>query len=568
VPSLRAHRSAITLAAAGFAVALAGCAAVPTSGSVHVGRALPAGGGLEPNDIAHVVASAPVSGMSPKRIVTGFLNSLVDSDGNYAIARLYLAPGAVWHTASGTTLYESTTTVRVGPRTVDVAVARVGTVDARGNYRVAPGTLHARFTVARSDGQWRISHLPPGILLSTSDADRTLQPAVIYFFNRAETRLVPDPVLVPPDEPGLATTLVHELVDDGPSRELAPAVYTAVPHGTGLVGTVPIDGNGVADVDLAGSVQQVTTGQLQRLSAQIVWTLRQLPSVTAVRLLVNGGPLSVSGAALVQPIGSWPEFDPEAPPTSHGALLSDQGLVAGLSTAVPAALISRGLEAPAVSADGVTVAALRTTGKRATLLVGPSSGPLRPRLRAAAISGPVFDPDGDVLVVKGVGTAARIVEVTATGQVRRVLTPRSVRTAGISEVSVSRDGSRIAMDVGAPGRQALLVGALTLAHGVLAIRAPNVVIPSSARVSGVAWAGASEVVTTVQESADRRAVLETDVDGYEPHTVSTAGLPKDPTQVAAAPGQPVLAGAAGAVWMLSGARWQRVSPGGDPSYAG
>lgn len=564
---LRARQAPRWIAIAGVAAALGGCAGVPESGSVHVGRALPAGSGVEANEI-RVIASAPIPGMSPGRLVSGFLNALVDSDGNYAVARLYLAPGAVWHPVTGTTVYDGGPTVRVrGVHSVDVAVPRVGTIDPRGNFRVAPGTLHTRFTVVRSDGQWRISHLTAEILLSASDADRTFQTAMIYFFNRAQTRLVPEPVLVPPDAPGLATTLIRELVD-GPNRSLAPAVANAVPPGTVLVGNVPIGSDGVAEVDLAGSVQQVSAAELERLSAQIVWTLRQVTSVTAVRLLINGAPLSVAGVATVQPIGSWPQFDPESPPTSHGALLSDGGRIVGLGTSVPTALAGKDLVAPVISADGTVVAALHRKRHRTTLVEGAAAGGLRARLSGASLTSPAFDPQGDVIVVSGVGARSRLVEVPPVGAARPVTVSASIRHEGISQVAISRDGSRIAMVVGPPGHQALAVGAVAVTHGAIAIDSIYLVIPGAADVSGVAWSGANAIATTVRESRNHRVVELTGADGYEPHAVGGASLPRDPTQVAASPGQRMLAVVGGAVWMLSEARWQQVSLGQDPSYAG
>jgi hypothetical protein len=566
VPSFRSPL--LAAAAAGLVAVLAGCAGVPDSGSVHLGRTLPGDTGSETTDIAHVVASGPVAGMSPTSLVTGFLGALVDSDDNYEVARLFLVPGTNWQTTTGTTLYDRRSAVqKTGPKSLSVTLRRVGTVDPRGSYQVAPGTVHARFTVTRLDGQWRISHLPDGLLLSISDVQRTLQPASIFFFNRNQTRLVPVPILVPPDEPGLATTLIHELVS-GPSRRLAPAVSTAIPSGTDLVGNVPIDTAGVASVDLAGGVQQESANALEHLSAQVVWTLRQLPTVTAVRLLVNGAPLSITGVAKVQPIGSWPQFDPETPPTTTGALLSDEGRVVDVGGRVPTAFTHRSLASPAISADGATVAALRRHGGRTTLLVGPAEGPLRGRWSAANISGPSFGPQGQVLVVVGTGARARILEVPKVGRVRRVAVPRTVRGQGISQLAVSRDGSRVALVVGPPGDQELLVGGLARTHGTTSVVGSALVIAGTQDVQGIAWAGANELVTTVRESARRRVVVETPVDGYQPETLPHTGLPSEPTQVAAAPGQPVLAGADGAVWMSSGSRWDRVRSGSDPSYAG
>jgi Lipoprotein LpqB beta-propeller domain/Sporulation and spore germination len=561
--------SSVRLLATAVVVAgLAACAGVPTSGSVHVGRPLPAAGGFDQPDLDHIIPSAPIAGQKPTSIVTGFLNALVDSAGNYGVARLYLAPGTPWRTATGTTLYDERSVVRrLDGRTVGVSLRRVGTIDLRGDFSVAPAVLHTHFTVVRSDGQWRISHLPTGILLSTSDAARTLQPATLYFLNHAQTRLVAEPVLVPPDEPGLATTLIHELID-GPSRTLAPAVTTAVPTGGELLGNVPIDSNGVAAVDLAISLQQVSASQLEQLSAQIVWTLRQLPGVTGVRLLVNGAPLTVTGVARVQSTGSWPQFDPAAPPTSRGALFTQDGRIAGVGATVPTSLTGRGLFAPSVSPDGATAAALSRVGGRTTLLVGPAAGTLQPRWTAASISAPSFDPQGDVVADVGIGVRSKLLEVPVEGPVHRVLVPSSLRRVAISAVAISRDGSRIAMVTGPPANQALAVGDLTTVHGVLSISSSTLVIPGRQDVEGVAWAGANEIVTTVRQSAHRREVVEAGVDGYQIHQLLQAGLPNDASEVAAAPDEPILAFAGGAVWSLSSSRWVSVRSGRDPSYAG
>jgi hypothetical protein len=548
------------------AVALAGCAGVPESGSVHVGRAFQPGSAVEPNDI-RIIAGVPVRGMSPTRLVKGFVGALADSDGNYAVAKLYLAPGVTWHPSAGTILYDAPPRVQAGPHGVEVTVRRVGTVDSRGTFRAEPGTVHAGFTLVRSSGQWRISHLPAGILLSTSDAERTLQPATIYYFNHTQTRLVPEPVLVQPNAPGLATTLVRELVD-GPDRDLAPGVINAFPHGTDLIGTVPIDASGVAEVDLSGSVQQVSSAQLQRLSAQIVWTLRQVTSVTHVRLLANGAPLTVAGVGQVQSIGAWPQFDPQAPPTSHGALFTRQGRIVGVQVKVPRALRGRHLRAPAISADGSTVAALRTNGHRITLLTGPADGRLRPRLSGLSLSAPAFDPQGDVFVSRLTGSSSRLVEVPTGAGPRSVRVPAAIAAAGISELAISRDGSRIAMIVGPAGRTELMVAVLGSVRGTTAVMNPRLVVSSAADVSGLAWAGGNQIVTTVAESGNRRAVIETDVDGYQHSSAGGVGLPDNPTQVAAAPGQQMLVTARGGIWALSGTRWRPVSRGDDPSYAG
>jgi hypothetical protein len=535
---------------------------------VQVGRAVPAVAG-QGNDNIRAFPAGPLPGETPTGIVTQFLDALIDSDSNYGVARSFLLPGTTWNASAATTLYDENSEVvtRVSPHVVNVDMTRVGTIDAHHTYHPSPGPTVVPFRVVRRLGQWRIAHLSPGVFLSTSDALRSLQPAELFYFNLAQTRLVPVPIVVPIDQPGLATTLLRALLVK-PTGGIAGSIVTAAPSGLAMLGNVPIDADGVAEVNLSGELQQAAPAALQRLSAQIVSTLRQVPGVQAVRLLDNGTPVTDVGVPRVQPVDSWRRFDPDAPPTSNGALVSTHGVVKGIGRAAPDALRGGGLSAPIVSADGATAAALRRHAGRISLLVGSTIGVAHPRLTARQLSAPAFTPSGAVFVVRGSGAQTRLVDVRATGRLRRVSLPSELRGIDISAVAVSRDGSRIAMVVGSPGLQFLVDGALTFSHGAPAVTGVSMLVPAERDVSGVAWAAANEIVTTGRRSGRERGVIVTTVDGYHTHFISDVGLPGDVVQVAAAPGQPILASEHRGVWSRVGDRWHRVSTGADPSYAG
>jgi hypothetical protein len=558
-------RSRVAVAIAVLAVS--GCASVPTSGSVRVGRSLPGVSGADNPDIKTFPAG-PFAGQTPTGVVTQYLDALIDSDGNYSIARSFLAPGTSWSAAAGITLYDpnSESVTATGKNTVVAAMRRVGIVNERGTFRAVPGEVDVPFRLVRRLGQWRIERLPAGVFLSTSDAQRSLQPAELFYLNRTQSRLTPAPILVQPDQPGMATTLIRSLVS-GPSRHDSPAMSTAIPHDVALVGNVPVDPDGVAEVNLSGAVQEISATQLQRLSAQIVWTLRQVPRLRAVRLLANGTTLSGPGVPLEQLITAWPQYDPDAAPVSRGALTADRGVVIGVGRGTPTALGQHRLSAPTLSADGATVAALRTTPRGTALVVGPTIGRARVRYSSRSLSAPAFDPAGNVVVVDRSAAVPQIIEVPTHGAVRHVGLPASFRPHDITNLAISRDGSRIALVAGGTGRRSLVVGLLAARAGGLSVRSPDVVVPAARRVSGVAWAGANRIVATVRRGG-RRVVAVTAVDGYRPHDLPTAGLPRSVEQVAASPGQPILAAAAGGIWSLTGHRWQRVSTGRDPAYAG
>jgi Lipoprotein LpqB beta-propeller domain/Sporulation and spore germination len=560
-------RPRLWLGAAAMMLVLAACGGVPTSGAVHIAKALP-GVGDQDDSTVRQLPPGPSTGVGPTGLVSGFLNALVDSDSNFGIARSFLAPDTTWST-SGSMVYDGNPVfTRVGSTRVDVRLDRLGTIDARGDYAAAPATVHVRFRLVRVDGQWRISRPPAGVLLSITDAQRLLQPVDIFYFNRDETQLVPDPVLVPPDQSGLATILMTDLLGP-PRRSLNPAVTTAAPLGTTLIDNVPIDGNGVAEVDLSSAVQQAPADQLRRLLAQIVWTLHQVPSVTSVRVLANGSPLAAPGLSSLAQVSAFDQYQPDLVSTINGAIATAHGQVVGLSGAsVPQALKQPALRAPVMSADGSTVAALRGGGLATTVLVGPSLGTLHVSLPPNVYSTPAFDPQGNVFVAAGVGATTTVIEVTRAGRVRPVEVPSEVLRQGIDAIAISRDGARVAMTVGPANDAAVMVGVITQVQGRPAIENVTLVIPASQRASGLVWEGANEIVTTIRTATHHRAVLESGVDGYQPSQVTSVGLPADPTGVAAAPGRPLLAVVGGEIWSFTSDRWQQLTVGADPAYPG
>ncbi|HEX3706199.1 MAG TPA: LpqB family beta-propeller domain-containing protein [Mycobacteriales bacterium] len=540
-----------------------GCAGVPDSGSLHLGRPVPAAGGGLADATVREVPAGPLADASRVDLVRGFLRAMVDSDDGYGVARSYLAPGTSWNANAAITVYADPARVTVsGSNSVLIRATRVGRIVPRGTYVVDGGSVSRRMRLTRDAGEWRISRISAGVLLSSDDAQRLLQPASVFFLTPDGTRVVPEPVLEPPQGPGLATTLMRALVS-GPGPVIASGVRTAIPHGTSLLGNVPISADGVAEVDLSASARQVTPAQITRLSAQVVWTLRQLTSITGIRLLVNGDPLTAPGLPAVQPARSWPQFDPAAPPTSTGALLVRAGSIVGVATDVPRALRVTGLSAPVRSADGSLVAALRGDPASRELVTGTPTGALAVRLRVAHLTAPSFGPEDRVIVA----SPGAVYLVPATGTPQRMKLPSSLAGETIRAVAMSRDGTRVALAVGR-GAASLVVATLAGTDGHPALSGARTVLSSAEQVSGVAWTAADQMVTTVRGHDGRRGVVEVGVDGYQALPLSELGLPADVDDVAASPGQLLLASGAGGTWQLVGHRWGRLSTGVEPSYAG
>ncbi|HWB67780.1 MAG TPA: hypothetical protein VG708_13235, partial [Mycobacteriales bacterium] len=222
------------LVAVGLAAGAAACAGVPDSSVVHLGDPVPAAGQGVDGAAVHEVPALPQPSATPVELVAGFLNAMVDSDNGYAVARSYLGGSASWSATSTITVYADPPVIsRVDARHVDLRARRVGRIGPGGVYRVVSGTLRRTFTLTRVGGEWRIASLAPGALLSAVDVEEVLQPASLYFLTPDGDRVVPEPVLEPPEEPGLATTLMRALLA-GPDPLLAAGVRTAVPRGPTL----------------------------------------------------------------------------------------------------------------------------------------------------------------------------------------------------------------------------------------------------------------------------------------------------------------------------------------------
>jgi hypothetical protein len=560
------------LAVALTAFAVVGCAGMPTGGGVHLGRALPAPGGLDGPDVRVLPPSWKV-GLDPVAVVTGYLHAMVNDDDDYAIARSYLTAGASsrWRPSTGVTTYDSVSVKRSGgaassPVTVVLRTPRIGHVDRRGDYQPTPGTLVASFTVARSGEGWRIDHAPDGVLLRASDMQRSLTPVNVYYLNRAGSTLVPEQIFLPNSQRGVATALVAALLN-GPGSWLAPAVRSITPARLNLVGNVPVDAAGVADVNLSSSVRQASANDLALLSAQLVWTLRQVPEVTSVRLLAEGAPLTVPGVPTRQPITTWSGFDPAAPPSSSevlyvraGHLVASSGTSAALTRSDPGRALS-----VARSRNGDTLAVVQQAGTGVRLLTGEFGHPLDVRTSAAAMTAPTFDAGGDVITVASGRAGTRVVAVTPDGSVRRVAVDATFPAGPVSALRLSRDGARVAAIVGSGP---LVVGRVVAGQGTLSFSGFRSITSGLTDLRGLSWTDASTLVVTASGVGGRRQIVETDIDGYSSRLIGLDGMRGAPVDVSGAPGQPLFAVTGeGTIWAdVEG--WRRIGAGVAAVHSG
>lgn len=292
---------------------LAGCATIPHRGPVHDVR----GKSTPEQNAVRYNPPGPVPGASASQVVYGFLDAMLAYPVGTDVATEFLTDRAAetWKPGARTQVYTQpsiTTSGASGDKareSVRLSYTADASLSARGRYNDRHGRdATVRFGLTKVDGEWRISDLPDGTMVSKQFFEDYYVPLSLYFFDRAGNRLVTDPVYQPEGDQ-LATTLTYALLR-GPSGLLAGEARSYLPRGTSLDVSVPVSDSGVANVRLRGSVQTLSSSELSRMAAQIVWTVGQAHGVNGVRIIVNGAPLNLPGVAQVESTDAWSRFDP------------------------------------------------------------------------------------------------------------------------------------------------------------------------------------------------------------------------------------------------------------------
>ena len=548
---------------------LAACASIPTSGPIQQGVEV----GVETTDqVIRVIARPPQPDMTPTEIVSGFLQASASFEDDHAVAREYLTSEAavMWDPSRSVSVYDGVPTiVPDGVTEVDMTATRVGSIDDEGRYEVAlaGGLIKETFRMDFVNGNWRIATPPQGLLLSRSDVDRAFRAFDVYFLDPTYATLVPDPRYFAVDGPTPATALTRALLR-GPTEWLAPAVRTGFPDGSTLaVNAVPVV-DGVARVDLDPQVRLADEQTRRAFSAQLAWTLRQVPGVRFIDLNAGGQVLDVAGTPNPQPVDAWPAYDPNAMPGGDAPLGVLNGRVIDLDGIPPlpvpgaAGLANPPLDGLAVSLSADRVAALDADARLWLGTLAPGS----PLVEASVDPGqsrPSFGRGDDAWVVGPDGTLQRVdpdgnaIVVPVDG-----LSPR----AQLESIAISRDGTRAALTIRRGPRTFVMLSIITVREGALRIESPVRVDNRLTTVSDVAWADDNRLVALGVDGAGAPGVFEIDISRWQ---VRALGAPQGAVRVAAAPGSPILLATADQlIWSYTSGPWRLGPQGSSPAYPG
>ncbi|AAZ56527.1 MtrAB system accessory lipoprotein LpqB [Thermobifida fusca] len=623
----QANRIAAAVSTACLAVLLAGCATVPTGGPTFEGR----GGGAQGqvDTFTRLLPAGPQPGWGENALVRGFLKDLGSFEENHEAARLYMTEECadVWQPSDRVLVYEEMDAVRFDVETVEeerAARVRVrtplyATIRPDGQYVPAsPGeAIDVVFDLTKVDGEWRIANLPDTILLSRQDVDRVYRPLNLYYFNRDMSTLVPDPVFLPVSSAvNITEQLSQRLVTmllDGPTDWLAPAVRTSFPAGT--TATVEYSSGNVT-VNLDHRAAAADPRRLFGMGAQLVWTLKQLPEIQEFTLRLDGEEVELPGVedgVLQASSQEWNSVNPAGMTGSPRAYFLRDGQLWSLDVDQREALVPGAaghgrilVEEHAVSLDETRVAGIMPDDDSVRVAPIAEDGEYTTVLQGGDYTSLSWDGYGNLWVVEDL--SAEVAEAereedladdtepgdTAVGSTERRETDRGEKRqvtrlwllaedadpvevhapelAGVpvTELRVSRDGTRVAVLTGGADGGQVLVGRVVHGESTVSLQAFLPLARDLVTVTDLSWRGADQLAVLGQKERGAIQAYLVSLNGSGESTSAGAVTGSDMKTITAAPGMPLLSGTEEDTISSSSDRlmWRRAVEGTKPVYPG
>ena len=458
-------RRAAVVMVVGLVMLTAGCIRMPESGPVVATHSR---GSVVNEPPIYIDPRPPQHGASAPDVVKGFLDAMTATPIQTNVAKQFLTKDAqsVWNPERETITYADTPSP-TGQSYVTVALAGAHRYDAGGAWRgsLPSGRNVLQFPMEQVDGEWRISRAPDALVVPESWFEQRFRPVSLFFFDPTARILVPEPVFVPRGEQ-LATTLVNGLLR-GPGLSLSHVSRSFIPPGLSLGLSVPVSDDGVADISLKGEAGKQTPQALELMLAQLAWTLRQEPTIRALRVSLGGEPVSLPGGVSVFDVDKGQAYDPAGFQASSLLFgLRNGKLVAGRSDALEAVAGPLGATAYGVSTVAVNLRATRVAavaGDGRSVLEAPVRGPEGQDVHqvvsgATRLLRPAWDFSDRLWLVDDTEAGARVSFLEG-GRARALRVP-GVSGRDVRRFLVSRDGSRLVAVVHRRGGDALMVSRL------------------------------------------------------------------------------------------------------------
>jgi Lipoprotein LpqB beta-propeller domain/Sporulation and spore germination len=569
--SPRSRRTATGLLALAVAVLVttSGCASIPSSSHPRViAESVPAS--APANDDLRYDEIVPRAGEAPEEIVRDFLRASGSFERLHARSRAYLTDAAntKWKDVPGATILEDAPYLNPvnGGSVVSMTSQQRGRLNEDGSYIAGKAPYPYAFKLKKVEGNWRIDNPPDGLFIEAGTFEAAYHQYEVYFLDSTRTRVVPDARWYAATSESLPTQLVTAL-EQGPSQEMEGSVRSDF-DGISLQNNIEPGGDRVK-VFLTGLDDRLDT-LTKGAFAQLVWTMHQV-GVGGVEAYSDGrllAPPDAPGRTLQQ-FGDWRSYDPDGlAATATGYFIRDGAVrtTQDLPVPGPAGKSSFKARSVAVSHDQGSLAVVREVAGRQVLYVG-APGSLRATVTGSQLTRPSWGLG--TREVWTVQNRRNVLIVPLTGQAVRVDVQKLDELGDIRVLSLSRDGSRVAVVGGVAGQQRLWVGVVSQEGGTTRIDHLRTLDVGDALVTDVSWSDALNVVALTGSGADS-GLYSVGISGVSAgQLVSRTALPGPPSAIAAAPSLPLLTIAEGGLWRAGSSddSWSRVANAGPGASA-
>lgn len=476
-------RAALAALLTAFAMAVAGCVAIPTDSSPQPLKTFERRPDTKP-------LPKPNATMDPEALVYAFVKATADPTAAHSAARAFLTPenGARWDDRGDASVVGNVN-VLLDSRTDTTATVRVvgdNTASQKVNGQLLPATGRVEVTIrlARTKLGWRIDGpLPPGVLIDRTQFEATYRLVTLYFTDLGHSRLIGDPRWFYIGQTGAASVVARLLA--GPSLDLARATASALPPGTQL-GAVEVRQGGGVRIDLrrAGSPSPAARSLI---AAQLVWTLNSVDAPSPYAITLDGAPLLPDRSNGIA-VADVQRYSPTASSSSADDLdvISNgryHNVVNGRLVPIAGNLNGADeIRSASVSSDRARVAAVRAPrpgasrpdpappgGSRAQLVTGLYGGAVQPLAAGTSITRPSFGANNDVwAVLDGRPTRWGASEDGLRTSVVDTSALTAIAQGPVTDLQVSPDGVRVALVVGGQVLFAVITegddGKVALAH--------------------------------------------------------------------------------------------------------
>jgi hypothetical protein len=324
----------------------------------------------------------------------------------------------------------------------------------------------------------------------------------------------------------LASRLVRALLA-GPGSDVADVTRTAFPANTSLDIGVPVTSQGEAQVPLSGDLRSLPPAQLNRVVAQLAWTLRQVEGVTRVQITVGDTPITLPDGRRDFSVQEGDAFSPTVNGASDRLFGVDAGRVVGVRRGAqsdvsgPFGHAGYSLREIGVALDEKRIA--EVAGDGGTVYAWNDGGPVRQVLAGSHMLRPSYDMYGGLWLVDNAPGGARIY-LRSGGSLSEVTVP-GVSGHTVNAFAVSRDATRLVAAVQEPTGDRLVSSLL------LRTAAGDLIRPTISRPIGAVPYDLGRIVDLTWRSPNDLAVLSTSQGTSLVTVLPVDGSPGDATVV-------------------------------------